>query len=57
MNEKYGEYFKSGHNEYSDLTLEEFSAMFTGGSMSPQGSISRAFVEGPNSELRQNLQS
>ena len=35
MNEKYGEYFKSGHNEFSDLTREEFRAMFTGGSMSP----------------------
>lgn len=57
MNEKYGEYFKSAHNEFSDLTLEEFRARLTGGSMSPEGSISRALVEGPDSKLRQNLQS
>ncbi len=57
MNEKYSKYFISGHNDFSDLTSEEFRAMMTGGSISPEGSISRALVQKPDIKLPQNLQS
>lgn len=44
LNEEYGQYFTSAHNEFSELTDEEFAAMYLGGGMSEEGSISRAYV-------------
>lgn len=43
-NEQYSEYYTAGHNQFSHLTLEEFSAMYLGGGMSEPGSVSRTFV-------------
>lgn len=40
----YGQYYTSAHNEFSEYTPEEFAALYLGGGMSQEGSISRAYV-------------
>lgn len=47
-NELYSEYYTAGHTIFSELTLEEFAALYLGGGMSETGSVSRAFVQGPS---------
>lgn len=52
LNELYGEYYTSAHNQFSHLTPEEFAATYLGGSMSEEGSVSRMHVAAPTKEQR-----
>ena len=45
LNEQYSEYYISAHNQFSELTTEEFQQKYLGGGISEEGSIERANVQ------------
>lgn len=52
FNELYGEYYTSAHNQFSELTPEEFAATYLGGGMSEEGSIARMHVAPPTQQQK-----
>jgi hypothetical protein len=44
LNEQYGEFYTSVHNQFSHLTPKEFAETYLGGGMSPPDSVERSFV-------------